>query len=235
VVTVSHKIILPLGLPGGPLSQLILPLVGSAETANAVAGTTVFLIPGVFGFLVWECKENWRLYAANRPHKLKPVTVGSHGESMIRLMKPGFHSGTVPKIFARLRRAERQRQPDRRLRSRIKYQEKLHHTVEEVRHFVDRELVQLLDESREFGDLKVEVGFVQVASNSIRVELLCPQLSELSLVLAFQEQSGCLLASMLRPGWTVELDADRQQTLWLALAGFYKMAGVDVVREQLHS
>ena len=32
---------------------------------------------------------------------------GSHGETVVRLLRPGFHSGTLPKRFARLRRARR--------------------------------------------------------------------------------------------------------------------------------
>ena len=65
------------------------------------------LIPGIFGFLAWELKENWRLYAANRPPQLKPVRVGAHGETMMRLLRPGIHSGTIPKTYAKLRRALR--------------------------------------------------------------------------------------------------------------------------------
>ena len=64
-------------------------------------------MPGIFGFLVWEFRENWRLYAANRPKGLRPVPLGPHGETMPRLLRPGFHSGTLPKRFAKLRRAER--------------------------------------------------------------------------------------------------------------------------------
>ena len=74
VVTVSHKVILPLSirltrLLAAPLSPL------GPRLALFIAGTTVLLIPGVFGFLVWELKENWRLYESNRPEKLVPVTV----------------------------------------------------------------------------------------------------------------------------------------------------------------
>ena len=46
-------------------------------------------IPGIFGFLAWELKENWRLYAANRPPRLKPVVLGHHGETMRGLLRPG--------------------------------------------------------------------------------------------------------------------------------------------------
>ncbi len=71
VVTVSHKIILPMSpqilrvlrTPLTPLGPVL---------SNTIAGTTLFLIPGVFGFLAWELKENWRLYAANRPTTLSP-------------------------------------------------------------------------------------------------------------------------------------------------------------------
>ncbi|MFP6765695.1 MAG: hypothetical protein VB858_18845, partial [Planctomycetaceae bacterium] len=52
VVTVSHKLILPLGLPGGPLSNLLSPIAGS--WSDWIAGTTILLIPGIFGFIVWE-------------------------------------------------------------------------------------------------------------------------------------------------------------------------------------
>ena len=102
VVTVSHKIMLPFslhltGLFAAPLAPLG-PLL-----ANTIAGTTVFLLPGVFGFLVWELKENWRLYAANRPRYLRPMPIGSHGETLLRLLRPGIHSGTVPRLFAKLR------------------------------------------------------------------------------------------------------------------------------------
>ena len=107
VVTVSHKIILPMALPGEPFNNLIKAIVGDADTANAVAASIVWLIPGIFGFLVWELRSNWRLYLANRPETLRPVIVGDHGESMLRLLKPGFHSGTIPKLFAKIRRAVR--------------------------------------------------------------------------------------------------------------------------------
>ena len=46
------------------------------------------VIPGIFGFLAWELKENWKLYRANRPKTLRPVQVGSHGESLARLIAP---------------------------------------------------------------------------------------------------------------------------------------------------
>jgi hypothetical protein len=38
---------------------------------------------------------------------------------------------------------------------------------------------------------------------------------------------------VLEPGWLPRISADQRQTLAAALAGLYKMAGVDVTREQI--
>ena len=82
-----------------------LTLTMDKATAYLSAATIIALIPGACGFLVWELRENWRLYQANRPKKPHPTPVGSHGETVGRLLRPGFHSGTIPKRYARLRRA----------------------------------------------------------------------------------------------------------------------------------
>ena len=66
---------------------------------------TVLVLPGLAGFLVWELKENWKLYRASRAKELGPRAIGHHGETVGRLLRPGFHSGTIPKLFTKLRRA----------------------------------------------------------------------------------------------------------------------------------
>jgi hypothetical protein len=102
-VTIGHKFML----------VLLVPLAGQLEQfglEKAMAFTTAFLfifgVPGFFGFMVWELKENWRLYAANRPERLPRLRIGSHGESFLSLFRPGFHSGTIAKLFRRLRHSQ---------------------------------------------------------------------------------------------------------------------------------
>ena len=104
VVTVAHKITLPFMLE---LLRFLMgpPLYVKPVTANGLVFTMQMLLPGVFGFLIWELKENWKLYEANRSRNLRPVPIGHHGESLARLLRPGFHSGTIPKLFDHLRRA----------------------------------------------------------------------------------------------------------------------------------
>ena len=105
VVTVSHKIVLPtVGLFATAIQQLGI----STGRARTLAAAIVTTIPGIFGFLAWELRANWKLYRANRPTTLKPIRVGSHGETLARLLRPGFHSGTLPKIFDHLRDAQLQ-------------------------------------------------------------------------------------------------------------------------------
>ena len=88
-------------------------------------------IPGIFGFIAWELKENWRLYRANRPLRLRPVMLGSHGESMRGLLRPGFHSGTIPKLFRKLRHASRSKA--------AWLHHDLDHAAEGVHRFAERE------------------------------------------------------------------------------------------------
>jgi len=106
-VTVAAKLILPV-LPQltKALMNPLTPVLGKA-LAGSVAGLGVFFLPGLAGFLVWEFKKTGALYKANRAKTLRPVMIGHHGETMPRLLRPGFHSGTLPKLFAKLRKTRR--------------------------------------------------------------------------------------------------------------------------------
>jgi len=232
VVTVSHKLILPLGLPGGPLSNLLSPIAGT--WSDWIAGTTILLIPGIFGFIVWELKSNWFLYEANRGENLKPVLIGSRGETFIRLMKPGFHSGTLPRIFYRLRRVDRKRvSADEHSIARSRYLDQLNNVHTDIARFVNREFLALLRNTPQWTLNEIHTQRLRLASNNVRIELACPGLSETPLTLVFEEQSGWLTARTARTGWVEQLDESHREILLTALVGFYQLAGVDLVREQI--
>lgn len=240
VVTVSHKLLLPLAFTSNathpsPLAKLLLVVFNSmpVETANTVAATVVFGIPGIFGFLVWELKSNWQLYAANRSKHLSPVIVGSHGETVIRLMKPGFHSGTLPKLFARLRRTDRHRSGIEHSLLRSKYLDQLHHVEIAMRHFVERELVGLLNLCSTWTQRDIQISELNLASNNLRIELSCPTLGGEPMQLLFEEQSGWLVASTAKAGWVRALSEPERRLLQVALVGLFRLAGVDIVREQV--
>ncbi len=109
VVTLGHKLLLPF-LPalGTGLAALLSPVLPAAVALPLVT-LTLFLLPGLFGFLFWELKENRRLYAANRSAAVPEARLGAHGETLKGLLRRGLHGGTLPKAFDRLRQSlERQ-------------------------------------------------------------------------------------------------------------------------------
>jgi hypothetical protein len=226
VVTVSHKVCLPMI----PTLAGVLRNFGVRRATTTAAGI-IFGIPGIFGFMVWEVKENWKLYRANRSRNLRPVAIGSHGETMLRLLRPGFHSGTVPKLFKKIRRAERHASE----RSAHKYGAALHHVAASIAHFVERDLLALLRRARGWGGLPIHLGHVCLATNRVWLELACPALGDTPLAIAIDQQGGWLLAGVLEPGWLPRLNAEQRMTLAAALAGLYKLAGVHLTREQIAS
>ena len=242
VVTVSHKVILPMSFEiTRVLRAPFLPL--GSVIANTIAVSTMFLIPGVFGFLVWELKENWRLFGRNRSSVLKPVLVGAHGETVVRLVRPGFHSGTLIKLFNRLRRVRSRGLLSGRARARRAVADGLHHVEEGLRHFVEREAVALLNGSPAWrgGDPTqagvtgvLHVGEIQLASNRIRIAI-GPNHDEIGFYLTFEEQSGYLLANLSDAGGLARLAPGQRTALELAVAGLYKLAGVDLVRQQIEA
>lgn len=226
VVTVAAKIMIPVTPPiHGAMGDALRPLLGGF-LAESIAAPTVFLLPGFFGFLVWELKENWRLYRMNRLPHLAPVLIGHHGETMVAFMKPGFHSGTIPKVYAKMRRAAW-----KGARAQHKHKEALHHVADSIARFTERELIALLEMSGQWTSGHLTVGHIDIASNRVRVEI--KNGTQHPLIIAFEEQTGWLLGSVHKPGWIDALDEGQRLVLENALAGYYKMAGVDLVREQV--
>ena len=232
VVTVSHKLVL--GTLTIPLAT-VLERFYDRPTAYTMTGLILSGIPGVFGFLAWELKENWKLYSANRSQTLRPVRIGHHGESLLRLLCPGFHSGTIPKLFARRRRAARKAHQNPNVNKQARYTEKLNHVAESLRHFVERELIGLLHESRTFRERSLSVEYVELATNRVAILLLDEDLPDEPLRIEFAEQSGWLIAAVADAGWLADVTDEDRAVFRTALAGLYKLGAVDLVREQIES
>nr|HPM82168.1 nucleoporin [Candidatus Anammoximicrobium sp.] len=231
VVTVSHKLLLP---TGPMIVAQLSPYLGLAR-ANTLVWSTIWLIPGVFGFLVWELKENWRLYASNRPRRLKPVPIGRHGETMLRLLRVGIHSGTLPKLYTKLRQAARKATQTGKWRVVHKHLERLRGVKESVQNFLDRELVTLLAESPAWRGPRLMVERMQLASNQIQAEIGHPDFPRQPLRLAFQERAGWIIVSLPQRGWLDALPADQRAVCLRAVQGLYHLAGGDFIWEHLVS
>lgn len=233
VVTVSHKILLPYG---AQLRTLIRDSFGMTEASSvAIAGTIIMLAPGVIGFLVWELKENWQLYVANRPKGLSPVRVGSHGETVVALLRPGFRSGTLAKIYNKLRSALRiESDPGHGYRS----TRELHHidaVALQVRRFIERDFCTLIEETKLLGPARLFVGRLMPATNRFDVELVNSEYPEIPAIIRWEDLEGWFLARLVQPGWLDRMSPEIRRQLDLALSGLYKQAGVDVIREQVYA
>src|SRR5207302_558350 len=101
--------------------------------------------------------------------------------------------------------------------------------------FVFRELVTLLQQSPSWRGQSLSVGWVALASNRIRVELIHADYPADSAWLEFEDRCGWLMASLREAGWVTHLTAEQAQAVTTALAGLYKLAGVDLVQEQLRA
>jgi hypothetical protein len=146
------------------------------------------------------------------------------------LLKPGLHSGTVPKLWANLRRAARKGDA-----SVEKHREAMREIEEAVERFADRELSALLAESDRWKGA-VRVAHVRTGSNRILVELERTGHDgggEGPCAIAFEEQSGWLVAGLARGGWAAALAGDERVLFENALGGLYHRAGVDFVRERI--
>jgi hypothetical protein len=218
VVTVSHKLLLP----------LIPSLAKQFRLPEETMGTIVFGIPGIFGFLVWEFKENWKLYRANASPTIRPVIVGSHGEKMRALLRPGFHTGVVPKTFAKLRKAVR----SGNLRRQINYRHVLEHAAEGVHCLVERSFIPHLVQASGWQGKPVRVEFPLLTPNRVLISLATGAEPE-RFVISLEERGGWVIASIAEPGWLTKLDPTQRAVIECAVTGLYKLAGVDVIREQV--
>ncbi len=213
-------------------TDLLTPVLGPT-VGRGFAWVTVFLLPDAVGFIVWETKENWRLYRATQPRTVRTEAVGSHGETVRGLLHPGFHSGTVPKYYARLREAERRGIKTGNWSAARSWRYHLEEVEETVRQFVTRELVYLVNQSTSFQTRPLRVGRVTLACNRILVELLTALPEDPSCWLQFEDARGWLVANIAEGGFLANLTGEQAAALNTALALLYKLAGVELVREHL--
>jgi hypothetical protein len=227
-VTVSHKILAPMWIAmdlHGFLADRM-----SAAMANVMTFLIVTLTPGIFGFLVWELKENWRLFAANRSKTLDPVLVGSHGEPLPRLLRPGLHSGTIPKRFAKLRRAERKAiAAGRDPRAVRKHLEVLHHIEGDLRRYIEREFVAWFSESRGWYLLRPSVERIHLATNSMIIDVRLPGAVDGLMAMVFKFIDGQTHLALAGKICSANLPNDARKTLRNALINVLKTGGVEVL------
>jgi hypothetical protein len=152
-----------------------------------------------------------------------------------QLLKPGFHSGTVPKLYARWRRAEREAHKWGAHRAALACREKLKNLENTVKRFVERAVLDLVNQSPEWRDSPLGVGPITLATNLVRIEFRHAPFPQTAVRLVIAEEENLLVAQVEEDGWVGQLTPGQRRTFLHAVAGLYKLAGVDLVQEQLQS
>jgi len=208
--------------------------VSPALMAHAIAGFVIFyVVPGAGAFLFWEIQENWKLYRANRPRKLEPVVIGHHGETMLQLLKPGFHSGTIPSLQRQLRQAESTAIATGNWHQTRTARRELEAVAHAVRIFAEREFLALLRDVPQWPQGQVRLGEVHLTCSTIELDLEHNEYRETPVRLEFAERAGWLWGSVAEAGWLRQLNEPARKALAAALTGWYKTVGVHFVPVQV--
>ncbi len=228
VVTVSHKLLLTQILPvAGPVAAAL--HIGKESAVGLV--TFIFAcIPGIFGFIVWELKENWRLYAANRPEQLTPVPLGHHGETMHGLLHPGFHSGTIPKLFRKLRSLIQKAQHAGQPTKMAKPIENLHHVEHAIHSFVEREFIAAIKRDAHWAEVPLNLNAIELGVQSVAIELTSGETEPARI--AFLHHEGEIHAEVLNAGFISTLNSDLRASWDVAIAGLFAMSAAELTEQE---
>lgn len=237
IVSVFYKLILPFyGQITTTLTHafdLLLPHGAAVGCAQVFA----LFSTGIFGFVAWELKENWRLYRRNASEVFEPIVVGHHGETMAQLLRPGFHSGTVPKLFRRRREAlagEGSLRAAGALRDLAHERDELLHAVS---HVVEQDLLRPLLAHPAFAGAAGRCSQVQLSASTIVAQVAIEPgggAPAQILRLAFLEKQGVLTANLSwDAGQLNELTPRQAGVLAGQLAAFYKQAEVDASQQAI--
>lgn len=213
VVTVSHKVIWPM------VPQI------SAWTGISpwTVGMFVNGVPGIFGFMAWELMANWKLYRANRSQHLEPQTIGHHGETMRGLFRVGFHSGTVPKLFRKLRKYHEAATPEPRFLDREHHA--LEHYQRAIAEMISREILPLWDENPELRESRIAVASVTLGCQSATIRLSAATGDPpLQILIAIHDEQ--IVGSVSEYGWAKSLSTTAMHSLEIGIHGAFAFAAV---------
>ncbi len=213
VVTVSHKVIWPM------VPQL------SAWTGISpwTVGMFVNGVPGIFGFMAWELMANWKLYRANQSQQLEPQTIGHHGETMRGLFRVGFHSGTVPKLFRKLRKYHEAATPEPRFIDRE--HRALEHLERAIADTISREILPLWDENPELRECRIAVASVTLGCQSATI-VLSAATGEPPLQILIAMHDEQIVGSVAEYGWAKSLSTTAMHSLKIGIHGAFAYAAV---------
>jgi hypothetical protein len=126
----------------------------------------------------------------------------------------------LPRCYRKLRRAQtRDKQHF--------WRQRLHHVVDELQHFVERECLALLHRVAQ-DSLPLHLDHIQTGCRRVTVSFHHPHFGPVPLQLAFEEMEGRIHAEIVEWGWTRRLSDEQRSILILAFRGLLDKAAVEV-------
>lgn len=230
-VSVSYKLMIPIYEPMARTiagwAGILLPTTVAVWGANAFT----FFFCGIFGFLAWELKENWRLYRRNASATVKALPIGSHGETLAELLRPGFHSGPLPRLYRARRRAASIVPRSERAHAAVRALDaERDHVHEAISRFVAAELVRPLARHPAFANARVDADPAQVTSTGHAIGFTL-RIDGIALEVELEERRGVLAAHL--GGSVALLSRPQQHVLAVQYAYFCELASVDASRNAI--
>jgi hypothetical protein len=198
-----------------------------------IAASLLTFAPAAFvTFVIWELKENRKLFISNRPREMKTMPMTEQGQTLAELLNPANYGNTLPAIYARLRKYERQAQVTGDW-VRVRRQRDL---LEEIKtsllEFLEREFLAVLVQTSYWDENPLKIAALRLGHNNIFVRLVGTG-SGLSMTLLFEWASGWVRTAVLDLQRSESLDPNQRASFEVTLIGLYKKSGVDLVRRQV--
>ena len=164
------------------------------------------------------------------------MAIGTHGETIPQLLKIGFHSGTIPKLFMKLRKAEQDAVTRSDWRKARTLRLDLQTIKERLARFIERDLLIPMQQNNKSFIRPLRVSEISLGINRIEAEMTgMDDNGYASFKISLELIDGMLMGSVSKPGGTLALNEQQNRCLSLGIAGLYKFAGIEISKEQISS
>lgn len=192
-----------------------------------------FIFTGCFGFLVWELKQNWGLYQANRPKIISKSAVLENGDTLPELLYTGPSPGKIPALYQKLRNTLKLDHETDLLRIRT-IETQLQEMRRHLYHFAKKHLLYGLKSHAVFEGVPFKIKTIRLFVGGLFVSIKIGTEENAYLMLHFEIKNERLYVfSKLSEGANNRLSALQKEYLDLVLFAFYKKAGVSWIEEQI--
>lgn len=202
------------------------------EVSAPLALIVSFLPAAFLTFIIWELKENRKLFFLNRPPEITAAPITKQGQTLSDILNPSNYGHTLPAIYAKLRKFERDAQTTGDWVHSRKQRELLEDINSALQEFLKREFLPVLSNCIYWKDNPLAISDIRLGHNNIFMKFKKAN-SKFSITLLFEWASGWVRTQVIDQEGSDELNEDQHHSFESALLGLYKKSGVDLVHSQL--